>query len=70
MELGNGNSGHKRLLAKTELAVHIFTARPPDSRVSCLIECLDGTLNRPGFDAAIFFEKDRDYAQEVTARSP
>lgn len=26
-------------------------------------------LNRPGFDAAIFCEKDSDYAQAVPARS-
>jgi hypothetical protein len=28
------------------------------------------SMNRPGFDAAIFCEKDSDYAQAVPARSP
>jgi hypothetical protein len=28
------------------------------------------TLNRPGFDAAIFCEKASGYAQAVSARSP
>lgn len=28
------------------------------------------SVNRPGFDAAIFCEKDSDYAQAVPARSP
>ncbi|WP_104108492.1 hypothetical protein [Arthrobacter sp. N199823] len=27
---------------------------------------LEGTLNRTGFDAAVFFEKDSEYAQEFS----
>jgi hypothetical protein len=41
--------------------IPLFTSRP---------DMIFESLNRPGFDAAIFFEKDSDYAQAVSARSP
>jgi hypothetical protein len=39
-------------------------------RETMTIEGVETVVNRPGFDAAIFCEKDSDYAQAVPARSP
>jgi hypothetical protein len=64
LAVGHAHNPKKRPVIGALLARH-----GRQSHTSCL-QGISGCLNRPGFDAAIFCEKDSDYAQAVPSRPP